>query len=54
MTCGSDGYMNFWDVSVRNKIKFLAFATSPICSAKVSQTGEFIAYGLGNDFHIGL
>jgi len=54
MTSGSDGYMNFWDFNVRNKIKFIAFATSPICCAKVSNSGEFIAYGVGNDFHLGM
>ncbi len=53
MTCGSDGYMNFWDFNVRNKIKFLAFASNPICCAKISPTGEFVAYSTGNDFHIG-
>lgn len=52
MTCGSDGTVNFWDFNVKNKIKSLAF-TAPITHAKVSPQGEFIAYGLGNDWHIG-
>jgi len=53
MTCGSDGSINFWDFNVRNKIKSLVFAGTPICCAKVSPMGDLIAYGLGNDWHIG-
>ncbi len=54
MTCGSDGVINFWDFNVRNKIKFINFGGTPVCTAKVSPLGDFIAYGLGNDWHIGI
>jgi WD40 repeat protein len=54
MSCGSDGYINFWDFNVRNKIKCLGYAGFPICCAKLSPMGDMIAYGLGNDFHIGI
>ena len=54
MTCGSEGIMNFWDYSVRNKIKSLAFGGTPVCCAKVSPMGDLIAYSLGNDWHIGV
>jgi hypothetical protein len=54
MTCGSDGLMNFWDFNVRNKIKSLTYGATPICCAKVSPMGDLIAYGLGNDWHIGI
>jgi mRNA export factor len=53
MTCGSDGNLNFWDFNVRNKIKSLSFAGTPVCHAKVSPLGDYIAYGLGNDWHLG-
>ena len=54
MTCGSDGALNFWDFNVRNKIKSLNFSSTPVCCAKVSPLGDFIAYGLGNDWHLGV
>ena len=54
MTCGSDGNLNFWDFNVRNKIKSLVFAGNPVCHAKVSPLGDYIAYGLGNDWHLGV
>jgi len=53
MTAGSDGMMHFWDYEVRNKIKSLNFGGTPICQAKVSPLGDMIAYGLGNDWHLG-
>lgn len=54
MTCGSEGIMNFWDYSVRNKIKSLNYAGNPVCCAKVSPLGDLIAFGLGNDWHVGV
>lgn len=45
--------MSFWDYNVRNKIKSVTFGGNPICCAKVSPQGDMIAYGLGNDWHIG-
>ncbi len=53
LTAGSDGYMHFWDYEQKNKIKSLNYAKIPICVAKVDYSGEMIAYGLGNDWHIG-
>jgi mRNA export factor len=53
MTAGSDGFMHFWDYEVKNKIKSFSYLGIPICHAKVSPSGEMVAYGLGNDWHIG-
>lgn len=53
MTAGSDGGMHFWDFEAKNKIKTLNYAGNPITTAKVSFKGDMIAYGLGNDWHIG-
>jgi mRNA export factor len=53
MTAGSDGFMHFWDYEVKNKIKSFSYSGIPICHAKVNLSGEMVAYGLGNDWHIG-
>ena len=53
MTAGSDGSMHFWDYESRSKIKTLSYGGNPICAAKVSPTGDMIAYALGNDWHLG-
>ena len=53
MTAGSDGHMYFWDFEARNKIKCLTNGGQPICTASVSPKGDMVAYGLGNDWHIG-
>lgn len=53
MTAGSDGGMHFWDYEAKNKIKSLSYGGIPICCAKVNTAGNMIAYGLGNDWHIG-
>ena len=53
MTAGSDGVMSFWDFKARNKIKSFSFASIPVCDAKVSPSGQLVAYALGNDWHIG-
>jgi len=53
MTAGSDGSMHFWDFEAKNKIKTLNYGGTPLCCAKVSPKGDMIAYGLGNDWHIG-
>lgn len=53
MTAGSDGGMHFWDFEAKNKIKTLSYGGFPICCAKVSPKGDMIAYGLGNDWHLG-
>ena len=53
MTAGSDGVMSLWDYKARNKIKSFSFANNPVSAAAVSQTGNMIAYGLGNDWHVG-
>lgn len=53
MTAGSDGVMSFWDYKARNKIKAFTFALNPICCASVSHNGWMVAYGTGNDWHVG-
>lgn len=53
MTAGADGVVHFWDYEARNKIKTLNYGGVPITSAKVSQKGDMVAYGLGNDWHLG-
>lgn len=53
MTAGSDGMMHFWDYEAKNKIKSFSYAGIPICHAKVSLAGDMVAYGLGNDWHLG-
>jgi mRNA export factor len=53
MTAGSDGCMHFWDYDAKNKIKTLSYAGNPICTARVSPNGDMVAYGLGNDWHMG-
>ena len=53
MTAGSDGVMSFWDYKARNKIKSFNYSGNPICCAAVSPNGSMVAYGLGNDWHIG-
>lgn len=53
MTAGSDGGMHFWDYEAKNKIKSLNYGGVPICTAKVSPKGDMVAYGLGNDWHLG-
>lgn len=53
MTAGSDGVMHFWDYEAKNKIKSFSYAGIPLCHARVSPTGDMVAYGLGNDWHIG-
>jgi mRNA export factor len=45
--------MHFWDFEAKNKIKSLNYDEQPICTAKLSHKGDMIAYGLGNDWHIG-
>ena len=53
MTAGSDGVIHFWDYEARNKIKTPNYGGVPVCTAKVSAKGDMIAYGLGNDWHMG-
>lgn len=54
LTAGSDGALSIWDFEAKNKIKLLSYGSVPICKAKVSQRGNMIAYGLGNDWHMGI
>ena len=53
MTAGADGVVHFWDYEARNKIKSLNYGGNPICAAVVSPKGDMLAYGLGNDWHLG-
>ena len=46
--------MSLWDFEAKNKIKPLNYASNPICKAKVSPRGDMIAYGLGDDWHLGV
>lgn len=52
-TAGGDGYMQLWDYNARNKIKQFGYARVPISCAKISPSGDMIAYALGNDWHMG-
>lgn len=53
MTAGSDGVMSFWDFKARNKIKSFNYNSYPITCAAVSPSGQMVAYGNGNDWHVG-
>ena len=53
-TCGGDGTMHFWNHRTKNKIKSFSYNSIPVCYSSVSPTGNFIAYALGNDWHVGV
>jgi mRNA export factor len=53
MTGGSDGFLHFWNYELKNKIKSFNFGGIPVCAAKINPQGDMLAYGLGNDWHIG-
>ena len=52
-TAGSDGAIQMWDYSSRTKIRQLNFLKAPVTCVKVNATGNLMAYGLGNDWHMG-
>lgn len=52
-TSGADGSINFWNHVTKNKIKTFNYNSNPVCCASVSYAGNYIAYALGNDWHIG-
>jgi mRNA export factor len=54
MTAGSDGVIHFWDFEAKNKIKSLSYNGNPVCAARVNNSGEMVAYALGNDWHLGV
>jgi hypothetical protein len=53
MTGGADGCMQYWDYEAKNKIKQFSYMKTPVTAAKLNHTGELVAYGLGNDWHMG-
>jgi hypothetical protein len=53
MTGGSDGFLHLWNYELKNKIKSFNFGGIPVCVAKINPQGDMLAYGLGNDWHIG-
>lgn len=53
-TCGSDGTMSYWNHKTKSKIRQFNFNKNPVCLTKTSSNGTFMAYALGNDWHIGL
>lgn len=53
LTAGSDGVVSFWDYKAKNKIKSFSYGFNPITCAAVSPNGRMVAYGNGNDWHIG-
>ena len=52
-TCGADGTMHFWNHVGKSKIKSFNYNGNPVCYSSVSPGGNYIAYALGNDWHIG-
>ena len=53
-TCGSDGQSHIWNYLSKNKLKSLNYNKIPVCFSKISPKGQYMAYGLGNDWHIGV
>ena len=53
LTAGSDGTIKTWDTKLRSKIKAIPYNNQPVIKAKVSNCDQFVAYGLGNDWHMG-
>lgn len=52
-TSGSDGTMHYWNHGTKNKIKSFNYNGNPVCCTSVSHGGNYMAYALGNDWHIG-
>jgi hypothetical protein len=52
-TASADGVLQFWNYDGRASIKIFNNKGIPITTAKVSYSGEFIAYATGNDWHLG-
>jgi len=52
-TSGADGTMHFWNHKTKSKIKSFSYNSIPVCYSAVSRNGNFIAYALGNDWHVG-
>ena len=52
-TAGADGGLNIWDFLLKEPIREMKFLKNPITTAKVNDSGELIAYALGNDWHMG-
>ncbi len=46
--------MHFWNHRTKNKIKSFGYNNVPVCYSSVSPNGNFIAYALGNDWHVGV
>lgn len=53
-TSGSDGVVNYWNYQTKNKLKDFKYNSTPICTHAISHEGRYMAYALGNDWHIGL
>lgn len=54
LTGGADGYIHYWDYQAKNKIKQFSYGRTPVTTARVNSSGELLAYGLGNDWHMGV
>lgn len=52
-TAGADGMTHLWNYDARTTIKSFNYQKTPITTAKVSPSGNLLAYGLGNDWHMG-
>ena len=52
-TSGADGTMHYWNHAQKNKIKSFNYNSNPVCCASVSYGGNYVAYALGNDWHMG-
>lgn len=45
--------MIFWNCQNKSKIKANSYDNKPINVSKISPNGKMVAYGLGNDWHMG-
>lgn len=45
--------MHFWDHQTKTRLKSFSFNSNPICYSGVSYCGRYLAYGMGNDWHMG-
>ncbi len=50
-TAGADGTINFWDLKSKLKIKTLEFNKQPVSCSKMNGDGQYLAYGIGYDWH---
>ena len=53
-TVGGEGNMHFWDLDQKQKIKTFHYGHNPISAASIDDSGYFLAYSLGYDWHSGI